>query len=166
MSITKFASLPLNSAGTMVNNFSLDSMLNISPTWCLPLQHSSPCTYISERRPQSHPNCQGQLLGYWLKPMTIFEKMHEEEIKIVYPLFLITDSWLWAPVLCKVPQTLRGAGDAEGGSTQFFRHEPTVFPSLLAWEYKPPSDFLQTLSLYFLLASLSQESKVFGLQEF
>ena len=30
----------------------------------LTLQHSSPCTYISERRPQSHPNCLSQLLGY------------------------------------------------------------------------------------------------------
>ena len=101
MSVTKFAFLPPNSAGAMSNNFPLDSLLNTSPIWCLPLQHSSPCKDISERRQQSHPNCQSQLLGYWLQFMTVFGKMHEEEIEILSTLFFITDTWLWALALYK-----------------------------------------------------------------
>ena len=31
--------------------------------------------------------------------MTVFETKQEKEIKILFPLFLITDSWLWAPRL-------------------------------------------------------------------
>ena len=75
-----FAFQPPNSAGATSNIFSLDSMLNTSAIWWLPLQHPSPCTYISETRLQSHPNCQSQLLGYWLQSKTVFEKLHEEEI--------------------------------------------------------------------------------------
>ena len=75
-----FAFQPPNSAGATSNIFSLDSMLNTSAIWWLPLQHPSPCTYMSETRLQSHPNCQSQLLGYWLQSKTVFEKLHEEEI--------------------------------------------------------------------------------------
>ena len=54
MSVTKFAFLLPNPAGATINIFSLDSMLNTSSVWCLCLQHPSPCTYISGRRPQRH----------------------------------------------------------------------------------------------------------------
>ena len=124
-----FAFLPPNSAGAMSNIFSLDSMLNTSPIWWLPLQHPSPCTYISERRPQSHPNCQSQLLGYWLQSITVFEKMHEEEIQILPTLFLITDSWLWALPLYK-PLDSSWAGD--GGYT-VLETWPYCVPFLLYW---------------------------------
>ena len=40
-----------------------------------------------------------QLLGYWHQFMTVFETMQEEEIKILSPLFPITDSWLQALAL-------------------------------------------------------------------
>ena len=38
----------------LFKNFSFDSMLNTFPIWYLPLQHPSPCSYTSERRPQRH----------------------------------------------------------------------------------------------------------------
>ena len=56
--------------------------------------------------------------------MTVFKTMQEEEIKILRPLFLITDSWLWALILYKPLDFSRGGG----GGAQFLRHEPTVFP--------------------------------------
>lgn len=59
-----------------------------SPTWCLLLQHPSLVIAHQKRRP---PNCQTQLLGYWCQFMTVFETMQQEEIKILSPLFLITD---------------------------------------------------------------------------
>ena len=90
------------------------------------------------------PNSQTQLLDYWWKSVTVFETMKVEEIKILPPLFLSTDSWLGALALYKpLDSSWRGRG------AQFFMHEPTVFPSLLAENKSPPFYFLQTLSTYF-----------------
>jgi len=60
------------------------------------------------------PNCQSQFLGYWLKPMTVIEKIHEEEIEILCPLLLISDSWLWALAVYKPPDP-SWAGGMGGG---------------------------------------------------
>ena len=57
--------------------------------------------------------------------MTALETMQEEEDKILTPLFLITDPWLWALVLYKPL-------DSSWWEKQFLRHEPTVLP----WELK------------------------------
>ena len=73
------------------------AMLNTSCIWCLPFQHHYPCSDISER--PEPLNCQAQLLGFWLQPMTVFETKQEGEIKTLTPLFLITDSRLWALIL-------------------------------------------------------------------
>ena len=63
-------------------------MINTSCIWCLPLQHPSPCSYKSERRLKNSIT-------------TVFETMQEEEIKVLTPLFLITDSWQRAFMLHK-----------------------------------------------------------------
>ena len=66
--------------------------------------------------------------------MTVFETTQEEEIKILSPLFLISDSWLWALALYKpLDSSWRGA--------QFLRHEPTVVPS-------PPTESKCHLSVF------------------
>ena len=54
--------------------------------------------------------------------MTVAETMQEEEIEILSPLFLITDSWLQALHLYEPLNSPWGA--------QFLKLEPTVFPSL------------------------------------
>ena len=53
----------------------------------LPAELPAKPRYVSEL-----PNCQTQLLGYWRQPTTVLETMQEKEIKILTPLFLITDS--------------------------------------------------------------------------
>ena len=57
--------------------FSLDSMLNTPSPWCLPLQHPSPHSSISERRLQKPPTCQAHLLGGSCQFMTVFKTMQE-----------------------------------------------------------------------------------------
>ena len=91
MSVTKFASLPPNFAGAMINIFSLGPMLNITPIWCLPLQHLLLVLTNQKEGRRATPSASVKLLGYRLKPMTIFEKMHEKEIKILSALLLIAD---------------------------------------------------------------------------
>ena len=58
--------------------------------------------------------------------MTEFETIQEEEMKILSPLFLITNSWQEAPALYKLLDSswIRGA--------QLLSHEPIMFPSLPA----------------------------------
>ena len=127
-------------------------MLSTSCIWCLPLQHPSPCNSISERGWEP-PNCQVQLLGYWLQFLTVFETTQEEEIRILSPLFLITNSWLWALALCK-PQTPHRVG------VQFLRHEPTVFP-FLHLSIKPiflfPPD---SVSVFFIWLWWAEKAKI------
>ena len=48
-------------------------------------------------RPQSHPNCQTQLLGYWHQPMTLKQCKSKKSRS----LFLIINSWLWGLILYK-----------------------------------------------------------------
>ena len=90
MSVIKLAFLPLNSARATIHIFPFDSMLNTPPIWCLALQHPSPCSYISEKS-QRATKLQGSITGLLTWFMTVFETMQEEEIKILSPLFLITD---------------------------------------------------------------------------
>ena len=118
MSGTKLAFLLRNSARATIHIFSLDSMLNISCIWCLPFQHPSPCSHVSERRPQSHqmPDSVIGLLtpGYdclWNDA----RGRNQDPITFVSSSPTPDCSWLWAPAL----------------GTQFLRQEHTVFPSPL-----------------------------------
>ena len=52
-------------------------MLNISCIWCLPLGHSSPCSYVSDRKPQSY--LPDTITGYCHQPMTLSERRKEEK---------------------------------------------------------------------------------------
>ena len=133
MSVTKFAFLPLNSAGATLAPIFLWLCAKYIPSWCLHLQHPSPCSCTSERRP---PNCQTQLLGYWCQFMTVFETMQEEEIKILSPLFLITD--------CETSsyKLLMGGHSSWGMSL--------LCSPLHQLRIKATFYFLQTLSPYFL----------------
>ena len=89
------------------------------------------------------PNCQTQLLDYWCQPVTVFEIVQEEHVKILTPLFLIIDSWTGSPHLIKVPGPLKVGGAV-------FKAGVYGAPLSASWELKPPFCFLQTLSLYFL----------------
>ena len=90
--------------------------------------------------------------------MTVFETTQEEEIKVLSPLYHISDSWLWALALYKpLDSSWRGA--------QFLRHEPTVVPS-------PPTENKSHLSVFsklclhiFCSASVGREGQDFGQQQ-
>ena len=162
MSVTKFAFLPPNSAGATINIFFLGLYAKYLPYLVFTLPTPSPGTYISERRLQSHANCLSQFLGYWLKSMTIFENMQEEEIEILSPLFLIIDSWLWALALY---------GPLDSSWVGWGVHSPwgmTLLCSHLCWlENKSYLRISFQLCLcIFYLASLGRESKGFGQQQF
>ena len=149
MSVTKFAFLPPNSAGaTLCTNF-LWLCAKYIPSWCLLLQHPSPCSCTSERRP---PNCQTQLLGYWCQFMTVFETMQEEEIKILSPLFLITD--------CETSsyKLLMGGTVLEAWAY--------CVPRFTSWELKPLSISSKLCLHIFYLASPGRETQDFGQQQF
>ena len=92
--------------------------------------------------------------------MIAFETMWEEEIKILSPLFLITDSWLGALAVYKAVDSSWSWG------ARFLRQEPTVFPSLLA-ENKSQLSISSKLSLHiFYLASVGRDIQDFGKQQF
>ena len=149
MSITKLAFLPPNSARATIHIFPFDSVLNTPPIWCLPLQHPSPCSYISEKS-QRATELQDSITGLLTWFMSVFDTMQEEEIKIISPLFLITDCCLLA--LYKSLDSTWSWGTVV---------EAWVYCVLLStdWELKPPLYFLQTMSHS---ASGGREGKGFG----
>ena len=91
-------------------------MLNTSPIWCL--QHPSPCSYMSERRPQSHQTAR---CSYW-----------------------VTDASLWLSLKrCKRKKSrschlLLSHHRLLTGSTGSMRQARTVFPS-------PPAENKNTI---------------------
>lgn len=116
-------------------------MLSTSCIWCLPLQHPSPVVPY-QKEGWEPPNCQVQLLGYWLQFLTVFETTQEEEIRDPITLFLITqppDFGVFA--LCK-PQTLIESGYSSWGMS--------LLCSLLHLSIKPTFYFLQTCLPYFV----------------
>ena len=101
MSITKFASLPPNSAGATTHIFFLLTLVNTSPTWYLPLQHPSPCSYISERRPQRHLTAR---LNYWVTDASLWLSLKQWKRKKSRTYHLCSSSpdfWLQALTLYK-----------------------------------------------------------------
>ena len=73
--------------------------------------------------------------------MTVLGTTQEEEIKILTPLFLITDSWLWTLILHKpLDSSCRGWGTHSSWGVSL-----PCFP-LRGWELKPPFYFLRTPS--------------------
>ena len=91
--------------------------------------------------------------------MTVFETMQEEDIKILSPLFLITDSWLQALILYKPL-------DSSWGLVQFLRQEPTVFPSLPLRIKATSISSKLCLRIFFFFnsASVGREGQDFGQQ--
>ena len=91
--------------------------------------------------------------------MTTFETMQEKEDKILTPLFLITDPWLWALMLYKPPDS------------SWWREHSFWDMSLLGylstgWELKatflfPPNSCLRI----FYSASVDRESQDLGKQK-
>ena len=59
--------------------------------------------------------------------MVVFETMQEEEIKILSPLFLITDSWLQAVALHKPLDSSWSGGHSSSGTS-------LLFPLSASWE--------------------------------
>ena len=94
--------------------------------------------------------------------MIVFETIQEEEIKILSPLFLITDSWLQALALHKPPDSSWSGG---GVGAQFCRQEPTVFPSPPA-ENKSHFSISSKLCFHiFHSASVGREGQDFSWQQ-
>ena len=89
--------------------------------------------------------------------MTVFETMQEEELKILSPLFFLTDSWVPAVALY-----IHGAGMGQGVGTV---QEPTVYPSPLAGLLRIEATFLfvQNLSPYFSFSFSGQRRPRFWL---
>ena len=100
-SVTKFVFLPPTLQELHFTFFSFDSKLNTFPIWCLSLQHPSPCSYVLERRKEG---CRATKLSDSVSGllMPVYDCLwNKEGIKILSPLFLITESWLWALALYK-----------------------------------------------------------------
>ena len=126
-------------------------MLNTSSIWCLPLQHPSPC-YISERRRQSQGTAR---LNYWVTDASLWLSLKQckrKKVKILSPLFLITNTWLGALMLYK------SLDSSWSGDTVL---EAWVYCVVLSagWELKPPFYFLQTLSPYFCVFGFSGQRR-------
>ena len=69
-------------------------MLNTSSIWCLPLQQPSPCSYMSERRPQSRQTAR---CSYWVTDVSLWLSLKwckRKRSRSYHLCFLITDSWL------------------------------------------------------------------------
>ena len=105
-------------------------------------------------------NCQTPLLGYRRLCVTVFETMQEEEIEILTPLFLITDSWLWVLILHK-PLDSSWSG---WGAHSSWGMGLLCFP-FRGWELKPPFYFLQTPFLYVLFGFSGQRKPRLWQQE-
>ena len=91
--------------------------------------------------------------------MMVFEMRQEKEIKILTPLFLITDSWLQTHILYNPL-------GSSWRQTQLLRHEPAYcVPLYASLKLKPPLYFLQTLSLFFIQPSVGREGQDFGQQQ-
>ena len=100
--------------------------------------------------------------GLLMQPLTVFETLQEEKIKMLALLFLIPDSWLRALILYKpLDSSQRRVGER---GAQILRHKPTAFPST-SWELKPPSYFLEALSPYLLFGFSGQRKPRFWQQE-
>ena len=158
MSVTKFAFLPSNSAGATVHIFFFDCMLNTSPTCYLPLKYPSPCSYTSERRPWG-PKLPDSITG---SLMPVYDCLwnnargrDQDPITFVPPHHLMTAS----PCLVEVARLF-----LHGGGTQFWRHEPTMFPCLPA-ENKSHLSISSKLCLRtFYLTLVGREGQAFGWQ--
>ena len=105
MSVTKLAFLPPNSAGATVHIFSLWLYAKYIPCLVLTLATPFPTQLYIRKKADEPLNYQTQLLGCWCQCVAVFETTQEEEIKILSPLLLITNSWLRAPASYK-PRTL------------------------------------------------------------
>ena len=158
MSVTKFAFLPPNSAGATINIFFLGLYAKYLPYLVFTLTTPFPLYLHIRKKAVSHPNCQSQLLGYWLQSITVFEKINEEEIQILPTLFLITDSWLWALPLYK---PLDSSGRGMGGAHSL-RHDPIVFPFCCIGDKSHLLISIKLCLRIFYLASLGRESQDFG----
>ena len=78
--------------------------------------------------------------------------MEEEGDKILKPLFLITDPWLWALIWYKPL-------GAPWWGAQFLRHEPTVFPSLPT-ENENHLFISPTLCIFFIQLRSAEKAKI------
>lgn len=112
------------------------------------------------RRLQSHRTVR---LNHWATDTSLrlsLKQSERKKINILSPLFLITDSWLGAHAIYK-------SLDSSWSEAQFLRQEPTVFPSLLAENKKPPFRFFQTLThIIFIQLQWAREVQDFGQQQF
>ena len=113
-------------------------MSDTSCIWCLPLQQPSPCSYISESRPQRHPTAR---LDSWVtdSSLRLSLKQCKREKSRSYHL------WFSSPTPECKPSCTPLDSSREGPSSC-----STSLPcSPLRWLRKPPFYFLQTLSPYF-----------------
>ena len=78
--------------------------------------------------------------------------MEEEGDKILKPLFLVTDPWLWALIWYKPL-------GAPWWGAQFLRHEPTVFPSLPT-ENENHLFISPTLCIFFIQLRSAEKAKI------
>ena len=122
-------------------------MLSTSPIWCLPLQHSSPCSSISERRLQSHQTAR---LKNWLTDsvtgllLTVYDCLWNNargRNKDTIP--FVPHHWL----LPASPAFSKPLDSSWQGTVLDVR--ACWVPLLVCWELKPPFYFLQTRSPYF-----------------
>ena len=84
----------------------------------------------------------------WRQSPTIFETMQKEEIKILFPLLLITDSWLWALAFYKpLDSSCRPGYSSRGISLLFFSSLPAKNKSQLSISSKPGLRIFHSVSV-------------------
>ena len=100
----------------LLHLLSFDSMLITSCIWCLPLwqSHHRPPLLVFlflnyKEKAAGPPDCQTQLLIYWLQPMTVLETMDRKNTRSLH-LCSSSDPGLQALILYKAPRLLMGRG--------------------------------------------------------
>ena len=144
MSVTEFAFQPPNSAGIILYTY-----LPLTYAKCIlylvfTLQNPSPCSYISERRPQSHWTAR---LNYWVTETSLWLSLKQCKRKKSRSCHLCSPSLTpdCEPSSYISPQTPHGGGRATVLAAWVY-----CVPFSASWEFRSLFYFLQTLSPDFL----------------
>ena len=163
MSVTKSAFSPPNSAGAIIHIFSYWFYVKCIPYLVFyPYNNASPCSYISESRPQGHRTAR---LNYWVTDSSFWVSLKQCKRKKSRSYHLITFVPRYqlltpSPCLTQAPRLPMERGRSAWGTS--------LLCSSLHWlRTESPLSISPKLSLHvFHSASVDREGQDFGWQQF